>query len=658
MANKNSLSQMHGKKRIVIENVYPEIDSGKFPIKRAFGENITVRADVFTDGHNHVKAYLLYRPLNRGQWKKIPMHELGNDRFEVYFVPKGEGWYEYTLMGVIDYFTTWQIDLKKKFEANQDVSTELKIGLEQMKEAAGKLKGKFANPLNELIQKMEEEPVDASAVAVALSDELTYLMAQYDDEHTTIWYDKKLQLEVERQKALFSTWYELFPRSASMEPGKHGTFNDVIKLLPEIASMGFDVLYLPPIHPIGKSYRKGKNNSTTAEPGDPGSPWAIGSEEGGHKSIHPELGTLDDFKQLVEAARDHGLEMALDLAYQCSPDHPYVKEHPQWFKWRPDGTIQYAENPPKKYQDVLPLDFQTEDWENLWKELKSIVDYWIDQGVKIFRVDNPHTKPFVFWEWLISEVRKKHPEIIFLAEAFTRPRVMEQLAKIGFNQSYTYFTWRNTKDEFVEYITELTQTEKSEYYRPNFWPNTPDILPISLQDADQHSFIVRYVLAATLSSNTGIYGPAFELGMNDVHPEREEYNHNEKYEIKDWDWFKQTLIKEVIRIVNQARKDNQALQTTRNTYFADTENDSLLAYARANDEKSNVMIVAANMDPFHTQQAWIRVPIEKLNIDPHKVYRVHDLISGDSYYWQGEWNYVELNPQLMPVHLFEVSYKG
>jgi starch synthase (maltosyl-transferring) len=415
------------------------------------------------------------------------------------------------------------------------------------------------------------------------------------------------------------------------------------------------VIYLPPIHPIGRKHRKGLNNALNANAGDPGSCWAIGSEEGGHKSIHPELGTMKDFQDLIWAAGERNIEIAMDIAFQCAPDHPYVKEHPQWFKWRPDGSVQYAENPPKKYQDILPINFENDDWENLWEELKSVIEFWIDKGVKIFRVDNPHTKSFGFWEWAIAEIRAGEPDAIFLAEAFTRPRVMELLAKIGFNQSYTYFTWRNNPWEMRQYMEELTKTEMRNYFRPNFWPNTPDILPPVLVHGGEPAFIFRYILAATLSSNYGLYGPAYEFGVNDPYPGKEEYLDSEKYEIKDWDWFKETRIREIITRVNKIRKENPAFHDTFNIHFAEVQNDHIICYGKHDKASGNRVIVAVNMDPYNQQSANVRIPLQELGIDPHTPYQVYDMISYSRYTWQGEWNYVELNPYQMPAHIFRVE---
>lgn len=468
-------------------------------------------------------------------------------------------------------------------------------------------------------------------------------------------YGKELRVSVERQRALFSSWYELFPRSWGRTPGKHGTFKDCERILPDIARMGFNVVYLPPIHPIGKSFRKGKDNSIKCAPNDPGSPWAIGSAEGGHKAVHPELGTLDDFRSFVGQAKKFRLEVAIDIAFQCSPDHPYIKSHPEWFKWRPDGTVQYAENPPKKYEDIVPFNFDTEDRTGLWEELKSVFLFWVEHGVRIFRVDNPHTKPFAFWDWVIAEVKKEDPDVLFLSEAFTRPKVMYRLAKCGFSQSYTYFTWRNTKREFQDYLTELTTTEIAETFRPNFWPNTPDILAEHLQYAPPTAFALRAVMAATLSSNYGIYGPAFELCVNKPVRGKEEYLDSEKYEIKRWDWDSPGNIKDLLTRLNAIRLQNPCLQMTRNIRFCQVENDRLLAYYKAAGDYSNIIIVVVNLDPARTQAGWLQLPLEELGLDKDSPYTAHDLLNDRKYLWRGERNYVELDPQASPAHIISVD---
>ncbi len=644
----------NGRNRVIIENVEPEIDAGRFPIKRVVGEKVVVLADVFADGHDAVFAKLLYKKQTDRGWKEAPMKFLENDRWQGEFTIKQLGIYFYTLEGWVNHFLTWRNDIKKKFDAGQDIKVDLLIGVELIEAAAQRAKGEDVNALSEFAETIKNEKDFAEAVEVALSRGLLAFVEKYPDKRFATRYDKELSVAVEREKARFSTWYERFPRSCSPKPGQHGTFKDCEAILPEIARMGFDVFYLPPIHPIGKINRKGKNNSPAAKSDDVGSPWAIGSEAGGHKAIHPQLGTLEDFKRLVKKAKDLGVEIAMDLAYQCTPDHPYVKEHPEWFKKRPDGTIQYAENPPKKYQDIFPINFESEDWEALWQELKSIVQFWIDQGIRIFRVDNPHTKAFPFWEWMIGEIKRDYPETIFLSEAFTRPKVMYRLAKVGFTQSYTYFTWRNTKKEFIDYLTELTQTEAREFFRPNFWPNTPDILPEHLQFGGRPAFMMRLVLAATLSSNYGIYGPAFELCVSEALPGKEEYLNSEKFELKNWDWNQEGNLRDFIARINKVRKENPALQLTRNLKFYEVDNDHLLFYGKATEDFSNIILVVVNLEPFHTHAGWLKVPLGEFGIDPKQAYLVHDLLSDDKFFWQGERNYVELNPQILPAHIFRL----
>lgn len=643
-----------GRRRVIIEHVRPQLDGGRFPIKRVVGEEVIVQADIFADGHDAVAACLLYRQAQEETWQEAPMRLLDNDRWEGVFTVQQVGTYSYTVQGWIDHFRTWQTDLRKKFEADQDVKVDLLVGADYLEAAAARASGAEAKRLAQAARALRRESERSAVVALALSQELTDMMAAYPDKTLAVTYDRELAVVVERSKALFSTWYEVFPRSCSPKPGRHGTLRDCERLLPEIARLGFDVLYLPPIHPIGHTHRKGRNNAPTCQPEDPGSPWAVGAEQGGHKSIHPQLGTLEDFRRLVRKANAYGIEVALDLAFHCSPDHPYVKEHPEWFRWRPDGTVQYAENPPKKYEDVLPFNFETEHWPELWEELKSIVRFWIDQGVRLFRVDNPHTKPFAFWEWLIKEIRAEHPEVIFLAEAFTRPKVMYRLAKLGFTQSYTYFTWRHTKRELTDYLTELTQTEVREFFRPNFWPNTPDILPEYLQYGGRPAFIIRLVLTATLSSNYGIYGPAFELCVNQAIPGTEEYLDSEKYEIKHWDRNRRGNLKDLIARVNRIRRENPALQTTWNVKFYEVDNDQLLYFGKATRDRSNVLLIVVNLDPFHKQSGWLRVPLAELGLMPGQPYLVHDLLGDDKFVWQGERNHVELDPHLMPAYIFRL----
>ncbi|HWP90585.1 MAG TPA: alpha-1,4-glucan--maltose-1-phosphate maltosyltransferase [Thermodesulfobacteriota bacterium] len=648
---------IEGRKRVIIENVKPEVDCGRFPIKRVVGEKVAVEADIFADGHDSVSALLLYKRGKDKEWIEVPMKLIQNDRWNAEFTVEEVGVYSYTLAAWVDHFKSWRKALQKKYDAGQDIGVDLLIGAEYVEQASKRASREDKKKLLAFADVLKNNKAGDESETAAFSEELAELMERYPNKDTATKYEKELRVVADREKSLFSAWYERFPRSCSSEPGKHGTFEDLEKILPEIARMGFDVIYLPPIHPIGKTNRKGKNNSPISKPDDVGSPWAIGGEEGGHKSIHPELGTFEDFERLLDKAKAYGIEVALDLAFQCSPDHPYVKEHPEWFRWRPDGTVQYAENPPKKYEDVLPINFETENWEELWEELKSVVLFWIEKGVHIFRVDNPHTKPFHFWEWLIKEVKRDYPEVIFLSEAFTRPKVMYYLAKVGFTQSYTYFTWRNTKSEFIDYLTELTDTDVAEYFRPNFWPNTPDILPEHLQFGGRPAFIMRLVLAATLSSNYGIYGPAFELSVSEALPGREEYFNSEKYEIKRWDWDQPGNLKDIIARVNKIRRENPALQSTRNLKFYEVDNDYILFYGKAAEESSNVILAVVNLDPYHTQSGWVKVPISELGIDPGQPYLVHDLLSEDKFIWQGERNYVELNPHILPARIFRVRKK-
>jgi len=643
----------NGKKRVIISNVYPTVESGLYAAKAVAGDEILFSADVFGDGHDAISASLYLRETGSGQVVELPMKYINNDHWEVSHEFDQTGRYEFWVDGWEDHYKNWKHGLLKKYEAGQDLQVEIQIGVNLLQKAADALEPQRAALITWVDRIKNAGQVD-EAVTAAEHEELAALMYNYRPDDI-ISRSVVCKLEIERKKAGYSTWYELFPRSASTQPGKHGTFKDVINLLPRVAQMGFDVLYFPPIHPIGELNRKGKNNSLTPVPGDPGSPWAIGNRKGGHKAIHPELGTLRDFKRLVDASKTYGLEIAMDIAFQCAPDHPYVKEHPEWFTWRPDGTVQYAENPPKRYEDILPFNFETDDWENLWEELKSVIQFWVDNGIRIFRIDNPHTKAFRFWEWTINEIRSQHPEVLFLAEAFTRPRVMERLAKAGFNQSYTYFTWRNTKKEIEEYMTELTKTEMRYYFRPNFWPNTPDILPPALIQGGENAHIMRVILAATLSSNYGLYGPVYEFGLNEPHGSKEEYVDNEKYEVRHWDWNKYTRIKEIIIRLNTIRRDNPALQSTWNIEFAETTSDQIICYTKADLKSGNRLIIAVNLDVYNTQSASVRIPLQELGLSYDASFRVRDLLSGHLYTWHGEWQYVELNPYQMPAHIFRIE---
>ncbi|HEY7167361.1 MAG TPA: alpha-1,4-glucan--maltose-1-phosphate maltosyltransferase [Candidatus Binatia bacterium] len=646
-----------GRSRVVIEAVKPEIDGGRFPAKRVIGERMRVEADVFADGHDAVSGVLLHRKTGEPEWQEIPLVALVNDRWCAEFDLAQTGTYEYTVEGWVERFKSWRDGFLKKLAADQDVTLERIAGAELIEEAAVNADAADKRLLTQFAADLRFGKDDPAGTA---SDEgLAALMQKFSPRPWLVRYDKVLVVQVDRGKAGFSAWYEFFPRSCASIPGKHGTFRDCEQRLGYVAAMGFDVAYLPPIHPIGRSYRKGKNNALAAGPEDVGSPWAIGAAEGGHKAIHPELGTLDDFRRLVTAAKELGIEIALDIAFQTTPDHPYVTEHPEWFRKRPDGSIQYAENPPKKYQDIYPLDFESENWRELWQELKSVFLFWCEQGVGIFRVDNPHTKPFAFWEWVIREVRKKYPDTLFLAEAFTRPKVMYRLAKLGFSQSYTYFAWRNTKWELTQYFTELTQTEVADFFRPNLWPNTPDILTDYLQVGGRPAFMIRLVLASTLAANYGIYGPAFELGENVARESgSEEYLNSEKYELRHWNLDDAASLRQFIARVNRIRRENKALQSDRSLRFHSTDNEKIICWSKRTDDNTNTIVVVVNLDPNYTQSGWVELPLEEFHLDAQQAFQVHDLLTDARYLWHGSRNYVELNPRTVPAHILRLRHKS
>ena len=646
-------------RRVIIEGIQPEIDGGRFPIKRSMGESVEVEADIFTDGHDIISALLLYRRETDEAWKGIFMKPLVNDRWRASFEVEEIGRYFYTIQAWVDRFMTWRRDIRKKLDAGQEVSTDLLIGSGLIQNAAKQAgAGADQTMLTSWAELLASGRSMHEKIKLALDANLARMVNRYPDRSHASRYAKKLQVVVQRPKARFSSWYEMFPRSCSGQEDRHGTFKDCEARLPYIAEMGFDVLYLPPIHPIGRTHRKGKNNALQTGPNDPGSPWAIGASEGGHRAVHPQLGTLDDFRQFVSKAGDFGIEVALDLAFQCTPDHPYVEKHPEWFYRRPDGRIQYAENPPKKYEDIYPLNFENDNWQDLWQELLGVVHFWIEHGIRIFRVDNPHTKPFAFWKWLIGEVKQDYPETIFLAEAFTRPRVMYRLAKIGFTQSYTYFAWRNTKWELTQYFTELTQSPAREFFWPNLWPNTPDILTEYLQMGGKPAFAVRLVLAATLGANYGIYGPAFELAESTAkEAHSEEYLDSEKYQLRSWDIERSSSLKPFITRVNRIRRENPALQKDRNLLFHTVNNEQLIAYSKHTDDLSNIILVVVNLDPSHTHSGWLEFSPEAVGIDPQQSFQVHDLLSDARYLWQGLRNFVELDPQIVPAHIFAVRRK-
>jgi starch synthase (maltosyl-transferring) len=640
---------------VIIEGVAPEIDCGRFPIKRTVGETVVVEADVFGDGHDSVSCRLLWKHRAARAWRDTPMEPLGNDRWRASFPTDQLGRYQYSVEGWIDHFLTWRRDMEKRVAAGQDVSVDLLIGADLVEAAAGRARGRDRDRLLQGAERLRSDDTMEARSRFVLDDAFASIPLRYPDRTHATTYGRVLEVVVDDERARFSAWYELFPRSTGAA-GKHGTFADVEKRLPYVKELGFDVLYLPPIHPIGETNRKGRNNAQRGVRGDVGSPWGIGGRDGGHKAVHPELGTLADLRRLVERARAYDIDVAIDIAFQASPDHPYVKEHPEWFRARPDGTIQYAENPPKKYQDIYPFDFETEQWAALWKELESVFLFWIEQGIRIFRVDNPHTKAFPFWEWLIARVKAKHPDTMFLSEAFTRPRIMYRLAKLGFTQSYTYFAWRNEKQELQEYLEELTQTDVAEFYRPNFWPNTPDILTEFLQTGGRPAFVQRITLAATMTASYGIYGPAYEL-LEHRPRERgsEEYLDSEKYQLRDWDLERADSLRWYIARLNGIRKDNPALHDNRSLRFHRTDSDQIIAYSKRTNDLSNVILTVVNLDPRTTQTGWIEVPIQELGIEEHETYTVHDLLSDARYTWRGAWNYVALDPHVLPAHVLRVE---
>lgn len=659
------MKPVEGRKRVIIEDVEPQVGCGRYPVKRVIGDSVAVTAAIFADGHDHIAGRLFFRHEKDRTWRSTTIMPLTNDLWTASFIVDKPGMWNYTLEAWIDHFGTWYADLKKRLAAQQDPAADsasasqniplaLRTGAILLEEAGSRAKGTDAKRLAKAqvsLQQMADQGIHPSDDEL---NKLTEIVNRYPDLTLATRFQQKIPLWADRERARFSTWYELFPRSTSSDPSRHGTFADVEDLLPDIAAMGFDVLYLPPIHPIGDAFRKGPNNNVVASPGDPGSPWAIGSKDGGHTAIHKQLGTLDDFEHLVAAARAHGMELALDIAFQCSPDHPWVTEHPDWFIKRPDGSIQYAENPPKKYQDIYPLNFESSSWRALWQALHNVFDYWIQQGVQIFRVDNPHTKALPFWEWCIAEIHKKYPGVIFLAEAFTRPHVMYSLAKAGFTQSYTYFTWRNTGAELQQYFEEITKPPITDFFRPNLWPNTPDILHATLQNGGRAAFMQRVILAATLGASYGIYGPAFELGENlPAKPGSEEYLNSEKYEIRRWDRNAQHSLVPLITRLNQIRRENSALQSDGSLHFHTVDNPHILCYSKRTED--NLILVAINLDPAQEQAGWIDLDLKHLGIGHGQAFDVEDLLTGTHYQWHGRSNYVALRPDVLPAHVFRIT---
>jgi starch synthase (maltosyl-transferring) len=669
-----------GRKRIVIEEIQPAVDNGRHPAKRILGDNVEITAAIFGDGHDHVAARLLYRHASQRKWNSVPFTELTNDLWSATFTAGSPndttklGLWHFTIEAWIDHFDTWVHDLDKRLAAQsdsvQDIPLALRIGANHFDAAASRAKGLDAKKLLAAATKLRTlADANLDLYTSPITPEFIALVAKYPDFSFATKHTPELPLWIDRERARFSSWYELFPRSAGAaaangdQAGKHGTLRDVAARVPEIAAMGFDVLYLPPIHPIGTAFRKGRNNTTTPKPDDVGSPWAIGSAEGGHTAILPALGTFEDFDALVQTTRDHSIDIALDIAFQCSPDHPWVKEHPTWFSHRPDGTIQYAENPPKKYQDIYPLNFESTDWRGLWDALHGVFKFWVDRGVRIFRVDNPHTKALPFWQWCIAEVQRTAPDALFLAEAFTRPHVMYSLAKAGFTQSYTYFAWRTTKAELQEYFTEIANPPISDFFRPNVWPNTPDILHAQFQveplSERRAIFQQRIILATTLSANYGIYGPAYELlegrpaKPSPGKTSSEEYLDSEKYQLRTWDRTDPNSIAPLIKQLNHIRRNNPALQRNENLHFHTVPNDSLLVYSKSTADGTNTILTVVNLDPLNTQSAMIDLALDKLNLPAHATFTVEDLLTGNHYIWHGPSNYVSLTPATT-AHIFRI----
>jgi starch synthase (maltosyl-transferring) len=648
-----------GRVRAVIDAVLPVVDAGRFPAKCIAGEVFSVEAHCFADGQDKLRVTLRWNLMGstRADYE-IEMQPQPNDVWLAVFTPSMPGRYRYTVTAWVDHFESWRRDFEKR-EDKADLRMALKAGAALIDEAAAKAGSNSDVALltdwsAQLRNSLKDTAADVSAQkALALDPARAAVVARHADR--SLACTRTLELVADRKRAAFSSWYELFPRSAAAEAGIHGTFKDVEARLPYLAEMGFDVLYFPPIHPIGRVNRKGTNNALRARPNDVGSPWAIGAAEGGHKAILPQLGGFDDFAQLLQKARELGIEIAMDIAFQCAPDHPYVTQHPSWFKRRADGSVQYAENPPKKYQDIYPFDFETTDWRALWLELKSITDFWIDHGVRIFRVDNPHTKAFGFWEWLIGATKREHPDAIFLAEAFTRPKVMYRLAKLGFSQSYTYFAWRNTKQELADYFTELISGAARHFLRPNVWPNTPDILPETLQSGLRAMYAARLVLAATLAANYGIYGPAYELMESSPRePGSEEYRDSEKYQLRHWTLQQPDSLWSLIARMNRIRRENYALQSNAGLHFCKIDNDQLIAYLKVDQASANMILTIVNLDPHHSQSGWVDIDIGALKFAADQPYQVHDLLSDQRYIWRGRYNYVLLDPHRAPAHVFRL----
>lgn len=648
---------------VIIENITPQLDGGRYAVKRAVGQDLTVEADIFKEGHDVVSALLKWRRPGEGSWTETPMVPLENDRWRGVMPAAGTGSWEYTIEAWGDSFRSWQDEIHKKFRGGlRDLRSESLEGAELVARAAARAgKSPDAKALKAFSARLKSANAEETE-QLAGEPLLAALMTVWPDRSLATERRPALPLWVDRERAVFAAWYEFFPRSAEGHADKGSTFRDCLGRIDDAKAMGFDVIYFPPIHPIGETNRKGRNNSLKCEPGEPGVPYAIGNfrqgvHGGGHKDVAPELGTLEDFSWLIGEIAKRGMEVAIDFAINCSPDHPYVKAHPEWFFKRPDGTIKYAENPPKKYEDVYPLNFHNADWRSLWEELRDVIAFWCELGVRTFRVDNPHTKPVSFWEWLIEDIHQKFPDAVFLSEAFTRPKMMQVLAKAGFTQSYTYFTWRNSKAELTEYLTELTQSEMKDYFRANFFTNTPDILPDFLQKSGRPGFLIRAFLAATLSPVYGIYS-GFELCEAAPVPGKEEYIDSEKYQFKGRDWNAPGNIKEYLTRLNAIRRGNRALQESLNLRFHPAENDSILFYSKTTAAHDNRLLMAVTVDPFSPQTAFVRVPLSDFGIAVDETFQVEDLLTGERFFWTGERNFISLNPHTRPAHIFRVRRRA
>ncbi len=640
-------------RRVAVEHVAPDVDGGQFAAKRVVGDDVAIEATVFAEGHHHVAAVVEYRRRDEQEWRSARMEPLGNDRFRAHVRFDRLGEYRFRIVGWVDGLATWEDGFLRKLDARADVALEREEGAQHLEELAKRAPEGDAATFTAVAARLRRSTDKRTLAAVHRA--VTLAGGLPDWERATV-YERTSPIWVDRSRAVCGAWYELFPRSASPDPSRPGTLRDVIDRLSYVAELGFDVLYLPPVHPIGVTHRKGANNAREAKEGEPGSPWAIGAAEGGHTAVHPELGTVADVQQLARAARRHGIDLALDLAFQCSPDHPWVREHPQWFRHRPDGSIAYAENPPKKYEDIYPIDFDTDDWPALWDALAGVVRFWMERGVRVFRVDNPHTKPFPFWEWLIGDVHATDPDVLFLAEAFTRPAVMHRLAKIGFTQSMTYFTWRNTKWELTEYFDELAHGPGAEYFRPNMWPNTPDILHETLQHGSRGTFMARLVLAACGSASYGIYGPPFELMLREPRePGSEEYLGSEKFEVHHWDLDAPHSLRHFIALVNGIRRAHPALHRNHSLRFHGIDNDQLLCWSKRSDDGTDVVLTVVNIDPWHVQSGWVDLDLEALGLDPDAPFTVTDLLTNAHYTWHGRTNFVQLDPASVPAHVFAVT---